>query len=661
MRSFGKWRMISMIVQLLLLIILFTVKGRKKKTEAFISAVVCWHLFIIFIVNALSVISHFETNWIIALYIIADVVLTVVIICAERQYIASRLADHSKEFKNPFRNRIPSSNIIENLITICTIGILLFTFIYALMAAPYNWDSHTYHLTRIAEWAQNKTVAHFETANTRQVGSPVLAEYVNAVEYLLLGQNDALVNMLQWFSYLTNAGLVYLITQKLSGSRKTCLFASFLYLAMPIAFAESTTTQTDNYATMWLLFFVFIILDFIMSDVRLSLNKATISKVALLSLCISFGYMSKPSVCAAMLVFLLWLPIRCIKKKESSRIVLSLVILAAIVTIIPNVPEWIRNFQTFGSLSSSEVGAKQIVGTTKPHYIAINFLKNFVWNLYIPGLSGINAFITRTVYALAKIAHNVNVNNPMIAENGMVFAYPDGSVAWYSCDQAHNPVLFLAAIVSAICLFFNRKALRDKIWYKFSKCAVISYILFCIILRWEPFINRYLIAYLTLLCPMVAISLQYLSKKKKRAADSLALVAIILCSINILIAVEYEMNGHVFERPEGYFAGNDYEKDYISVCSYIKSQDFEKVGLYFGEDSYEYPIWAMLKKNDITIHQVNTDNDTTKYEDISFVSDCVLVSDKVECNSEILECHGVTYYKNYDLSSNYIQMYELSK
>jgi cytochrome c biogenesis factor len=114
-----------MIVQLLLLLVLFSSKRKKNKPETFISAVVCWHLFIIVIVNALSVISHFETNCIIALYIIADVVLTVVIICVEIQYIASRLADHSKEFKNPFRNRIHSKSIIENIITICIIGILL--------------------------------------------------------------------------------------------------------------------------------------------------------------------------------------------------------------------------------------------------------------------------------------------------------------------------------------------------------------------------------------------------------------------------------------------------------------------------------------------------------------------------------------------------------
>ena len=561
-----------MIFQLLLLMILFAGNNRKNKTEAFISAIVCWHLFIIVIVDALSVISHFETNWIIALYTIADAVLTVVIICIDRQYIASKFANHSNNIKHPFRNRIPSSSFIENLITICIIGILLFSFIYALMAAPYNWDSHTYHLTRIAEWAQNKTVAHFATANTRQVGSPVLAEYVNAVEYLLLGQNDNLVNMLQWFSYLTNAVFVCLITQKLSGNRRTCLFASFLYLAMPIAFAESTTTQTDNYATMWLLFFVFIILDFLMSDVRLSLNKATIIKVALLSLCISFGYMSKPSVCVAMLVFLLGLLIRCIKKNESSRVVLSLVILAAIVIIIPNVPEWIRNFRTFGSLSSSEVGAKQIVGTTKPHFIAINFLKNYVWNLYIPGLSGINAFITRAVYALAKIAHNVNVNNPMIAENGMVFSCPEGSVAWYSCDQAHNPVLFWSAFIAFSYLFIIKKRVCGELWYKYCESALISYLSFCLVLRWEPFINRYLISYLALLCPVISLSFQQFTKNNRKLTNRIIKsIVIVLCSLNIVLVVKYELNSHVFQRPQGYFSGNNYENAYLDTCNYIGS------------------------------------------------------------------------------------------
>ena len=49
----------------------------------------------------------------------------------------------------------------------------------ALWTTPYNWDSMTYHLSRIAHWAQNQTVAHYATNIIRQITSPMLGEFVN--------------------------------------------------------------------------------------------------------------------------------------------------------------------------------------------------------------------------------------------------------------------------------------------------------------------------------------------------------------------------------------------------------------------------------------------------------------------------------------------------
>ena len=46
-----------------------------------------------------------------------------------------------------------------------------------LWAYPNNWDSMTYHLTRVEHWMQRQTVIHYATNNVRQVSQPPLAEY----------------------------------------------------------------------------------------------------------------------------------------------------------------------------------------------------------------------------------------------------------------------------------------------------------------------------------------------------------------------------------------------------------------------------------------------------------------------------------------------------
>lgn len=60
----------------------------------------------------------------------------------------------------------------------------------ALGTIPYNWDSMTYHLPRIAYWRQNRSIAHYATNCIRQISSPVLAEFVNLHVYILCRGHD---------------------------------------------------------------------------------------------------------------------------------------------------------------------------------------------------------------------------------------------------------------------------------------------------------------------------------------------------------------------------------------------------------------------------------------------------------------------------------------
>lgn len=63
----------------------------------------------------------------------------------------------------------------------------LIVLILAFLTVPYNWDSMTYHLPRMMQWVQNKSVAHYAANDVRQLASPVLAEFINVQVYLLSG------------------------------------------------------------------------------------------------------------------------------------------------------------------------------------------------------------------------------------------------------------------------------------------------------------------------------------------------------------------------------------------------------------------------------------------------------------------------------------------
>ena len=59
----------------------------------------------------------------------------------------------------------------ENKLCLLFGGLFAGIFMLAFMTWPYNWDSLTYHLPRIAQWAQNKSVAHYAVNDVRQVTS----------------------------------------------------------------------------------------------------------------------------------------------------------------------------------------------------------------------------------------------------------------------------------------------------------------------------------------------------------------------------------------------------------------------------------------------------------------------------------------------------------
>lgn len=112
--------------------------------------------------------------------------------------------------------------------------------------------------------------------------------------------------------------MVGAIAQKLGCNRLFRFLAVLLYMSMPIAYAEALTTQVDNFATVWLLFFVYLLLDLTGQKDRIEVDFGNISRVCMMGLCVAFGYLAKPSVCIGMAVFAVWLLIVCIVRKDEA-------------------------------------------------------------------------------------------------------------------------------------------------------------------------------------------------------------------------------------------------------------------------------------------------------------------------------------------------------
>lgn len=537
-------------------------------------------------------------------------------------------------------------------------GFFFLMMLLAIFTIPYNWDSMTYHLPRIAHWAQNKSIAHFATGDVRQLTSPTLSEFINLQVYIFSGRKDSFLNLLQYACFATNAMLVYFITKYLGATDKYCWISSLLFISMPIAFGESLNTQVDHFSTMWLLIFVYFLLELLEPTYCLKRNKENIWKVVILSSCIGFGYLAKPSIMFAIVIFACWLLGVCIRRKDKVQDIFVLIALASIIILVIVMPEIIRNIISFGAISHSEAGAKQLIGTLNPIYMFVNAIKNCAMNFpneYI----NIGGLIEYGVYWIAYKL-NVDINHSSIAEHGVEFHLHKAGE--YGHDTAINPIIM---IFTTIVLFWLlvRRIKKEKICFSeiYLWVAISCFGIFCFVLRWEAYVTRYMLSYFALLCPVVSIWL--FKMKNRKMSHAVSGIIVFVCIIELFKLLSYHgeicINHNKNARESGYFQVYREDENYFVQLKRILGEiEFDSVGLYLSvNNTYEYPIWAMID-NEVRIEHILVDNETQKYEDNEFVPQILIVMRKNEEN--VINYKG-NVYKCYEMIDDNKSVWILQK
>lgn len=184
------------------------------------------------------------------------------------------------------------------------------------------------------------------------------------------------------------------------------------------------------------------------------------------------------------------------------------------------------------------------------------------------------------------------------------------------------------------------------------------FIVFCMFVRWEPFVVRYMLPYLALMCPMIAVWIEDMScNAKHEGVKNFALPISCWLGVTGLVFLFF-YHGEIakeqdFARADGYFSNRrEIEADYRQAEEVIENAGYRNVGLIMYMDAYEYPIQYMLKYNVDRIEHIMVDNETAIYEDISFVPDCILTTSDM---GVAMEVHEEDYEKV--LHGEYLNVY----
>lgn len=512
-----------------------------------------------------------------------------------------------------------SKNALLSGIIITTV---LFVGFVALLTVPYNYDSMTYHLSRVMNWKQNQSVNYYATNITRQIFNSPLAEYLILQFELLVGIENTF-NLVQTGAYVISIGTLYGIGKKLGLEKKVCYFACILFMMTPIVMVEATTTQNDLAACMWSLFGTYLLIDYITAS-RITLSKCWILKTILLATIFVMCYLTKGTACITLLPLILIMGITRIIRKDKFTHLIGHLLVGAGQIIITLLPSFYRNIQLYGSFLGLGNYSNVMVDTFHPKYIFINALKNITTHLTFNNLTCLNPLIERGMLHMASTL-GVDINDPLITWMGQPFSI----VPSYACDTAKTPMLITLSLLSIAVFIWGHRQL-DKVQKTFYITSLLTWSMTFSLLKWQPWITRLTICVMAYMCISVGIVLNAIIRKHPKMVCILHILVLICVICTLPVAHSLLKTSRATMHSYGWFYSRHSNMDsYTQATDAIKNKGYESVGLKTGEDTWEYPLWRMLEQSNVsTIKHVLLEDKAIKIlEDTSYIPDCILVID----------------------------------
>lgn len=581
--------------------------------------------------------------------------LSVIIVCGYSIY-------HNKIWKSVSLDAICDSYVIRQIkehrfIAGITFGFACTVFVLALLRSPNNVDSMVYHLSRIMHWIQQHSTRPYAAGSKLQIQYPALSEYLIA-QIAVLGAHDRLFNLYQTMGYFLSGALIYGIGRKMKISRKISYLSVWIYWMIPMAMAQAFSTQTDDIAGSFLLIYIYFLLDFIQTD-KLRADRKGLLEGVRLAAYIMFGYLCKPTIGFAMVVFFLWMCIIRIIRKDSIIVLMKYIVAGALTAFLIFVPSLAKSYDTYvvqpaktivseagSSSNTTNTGMAQASTTLAPQSFNVTrALKNPVELVMVcvqnVGRNSFSAYFPQWNDLWLRLVDKLENR---WAYNAKYFKVQEGMRFW-GCDTASAPAIMFISIFMGIC-FITRFSRTNRLQSAFVLCAIISFFVQCALMGYTPFRSRYLVGVMALLAISIGIVIDNL-RVQARSRLNLGIWLLALCTmggINTLYnEADLTFDGFTGESIHKYFMGNPLpEEGNQAVIDVINANNFTNIGVK-GEYGYEYILWAKIS-NLRRLENVNLTNAYRVYEDMSYIPECIIwETGTEEEQTETLECHGIIY------------------
>lgn len=547
------------------------------------------------------------------------------------------------------------------------ICMLVFCSVTGLLAALRSQsliDNLEHRLPKIMHWMQNGRVDYFATMIPGENSYTRLIEYMYAQIYLLMGP-DRLINLIQIGAYFCSGCCIYGISRKLGASGKFAFLAVWIYFLTPMIIIEVFTAQTDVAAGMYLLAFVYFLLDYVHTD-KLRMDKEGALSAVYLSASVMFGYLSKPTVCFAMVIFFLWMCIVRIVKKDRIKVLLQYFLVGGVVAVILILPDVVRDYRynQIPSVLYSESMAIADKGTNNGDVSIIEDQRvdtvevsdGVVANLLQPKEFVIVCVRNLAANATTRSFPKVNKWLSQFVEKCESFLNYSGGYRYFRVmvgegvgeTSEPSPAIMLFLLLAWICVVVRISRI-NKEQFVYLLLATLSMIVQAGLMSYSWYRQRYLIGAMAVVCPAFAVVLEkIIIDVRMKLNVSVAMVTI--CCFGTLNALSYEIpyiisGFHGGELHQYLLHDESSELYYQLMLDFINENGYETAGMY-GLFSYEHILWRKIENLEYMEH-VNTNPvfyECAKLSNKDFIPQCIIeeMPDVVELE-EVINCNGQEY------------------
>ncbi len=181
-------------------------------------------------------------------------------------------------------------------------------------------------------------------------------------------------------------------------------------------------------------------------------------------------------------------------------------------------------------------------------------------------------------------------------------------------DVASNPLHMFLIIFTGVGFFFIRKKTRQA-WFLWT-ALILGALLFCITVKWQPWITRFHVSFFLLAAPLVVIVLERSCSRKVLIFlfGLLFLASLHPLTLNNTRRIFPEKSMFLYTREQLYFSRwRSAVMMYQTILRDIRAAGCSSVGIIMGGDSWEYPFWA-LSDGKTRFEHINVATGAEKFE-----------------------------------------------